>query len=731
MEVLMGCMYRGGAVKRKIMSQRSIFFIVHIPFAFLHYILNFPRAVRGLQGDCAYVLRCSFVWNYPHLPPAYYSGRVRPELPDTAVYDMPENTTMQTLFEMCRMYIYDIEQLLHDQLDLNVKPSGLPEAAIGRVAVHEQTQAQQLERLQDTIGNKTALLTKLELQLAERPTIEDVQKAFQPHIPGDRVLSETELIKRLREVVSRRRSRWEKIPVPTPLPWGAREVETKLSDLHTTKQQPILDSDCVAGASVHDEESPRLPCSSSRLDTALSPACSSSAAKARQPERGPVANIWPIPLGVAIQEDAELLTGWDIQESGFTHVPLSNETLDVHPLNTPAPSYDLVYLHRRATPPHEQYLVGPYSSAFKHQIIHLKRMHFDEQTGRQRSNQEVQMLQGQLQLVEQYCHGLRDTNAILLARAIEGDNLIHHLQDGLYRTTMGAFRTGPDGYKLRVVRIRPLLEREQDEPIAAMIIRPGQDRHPRIELTNDLGQKQFFRFNHALDTHCGNADVFELVLPLVTASLHGHTVLIAMDGPSHGGKSHTMLSRPDSIIPLALRWISRWRGEHCRIQMSVLEVYGTSIRDLLAIDLERTDPKLVSWMMDSVKGFKVDPLHSEPVQTEEDGVELVSGADGNLATAWFLDLAGSERPDAAMNETQKKEYDAIAMGRFYIHCAMRGDTAGLNNNILTRVLRECFSGERTKVALITCITNLQADAKLTRSILDETKIPDRKKNKTS
>ncbi|PIN02357.1 Kinesin (KAR3 subfamily) [Handroanthus impetiginosus] len=113
-----------------------------------------------------------------------------------------------------------------------------------------------------------------------------------------------------------------------------------------------------------------------------------------------------------------------------------------------------------------------------------------------------------------------------------------------------------------------------------------------IDLTQN-GQKLSFTFDKVFMPDASQEDVFVEISQLVQSALDGYKVCIFAYGQTGSGKTYTMMGRPGppdqkGLIPRSLeqvfetRQILQAQGWKYEMQVSMLEIYNETIRDLLA-----------------------------------------------------------------------------------------------------------------------------------------------------
>ncbi|OIT35508.1 PREDICTED: kinesin-like protein KIN-14C [Nicotiana attenuata] len=143
-------------------------------------------------------------------------------------------------------------------------------------------------------------------------------------------------------------------------------------------------------------------------------------------------------------------------------------------------------------------------------------------------------------------------------------------------------------------RVRPL---QSDDTISAagkVISFPTstEAQGRGIDLTQN-GQKLSFTFDKVFMPEASQEDVFVEISQLVQSALDGYKVCIFAYGQTGSGKTHTMVGKPDSdnqkgLIPRSLEQVFETKqflqnqGWSYKMQVSMLEIYNETIRDLLS-----------------------------------------------------------------------------------------------------------------------------------------------------
>ncbi|CAI0437082.1 unnamed protein product [Linum tenue] len=114
-----------------------------------------------------------------------------------------------------------------------------------------------------------------------------------------------------------------------------------------------------------------------------------------------------------------------------------------------------------------------------------------------------------------------------------------------------------------------------------------------IDLNQNAGQKYSFSFDQVFAPDASQEDVFVEISQLVQSALDGYKVSIFAYGQTGSGKTYTMMGKPGQpelkgLIPRTLEQIFQTReslklqGWKYEMQVSMLEIYNETIRDLLS-----------------------------------------------------------------------------------------------------------------------------------------------------
>lgn len=149
-------------------------------------------------------------------------------------------------------------------------------------------------------------------------------------------------------------------------------------------------------------------------------------------------------------------------------------------------------------------------------------------------------------------------------------------------------------------RVRPLLPDESSSETKVISYPTSMEALGRgIDLVQN-GQKYPFTFDKVFMPDSLQEDVFVEISQLVQSALDGYKVCIFAYGQTGSGKTYTMMGRPGHVdekglIPRCLEQIFQTKqslqsqGWKYELQVSMLEIYNESIRDLLPSNRSSTD----------------------------------------------------------------------------------------------------------------------------------------------
>ncbi|CAB79573.1 kinesin-related protein katB [Arabidopsis thaliana] len=299
-------------------------------------------------------------------------------------------------------------------------------------------------------------------------------------------------------------------------------------------------------------------------------------------------------------------------------------------------------------------------------------------------------------------------------------------------------------------RVRPLLSGENSSEEAKTISYPTslEALGRGIDLLQN-GQSHCFTFDKVFVPSASQEDVFVEISQLVQSALDGYKVCIFAYGQTGSGKTYTMMGRPGNpdekgLIPRCLEQIFQTRqslrsqGWKYELQVSMLEIYNETIRDLLSTNKEavRADngvsPQKYAIKHDASGNTHVVELTVVDVRSSKQVSFLLDHAARNrqVSTAMneqssrshfvftlkisgfnesteqqvqgvlnLIDLAGSERLSKSgstgdrLKETQAINKSLSSLGDVIFALAKKEDHVPFRNSKLTYLLQPCLGGD--------------------------------------
>ncbi|CAL5335784.1 unnamed protein product [Camellia sinensis] len=192
-------------------------------------------------------------------------------------------------------------------------------------------------------------------------------------------------------------------------------------------------------------------------------------------------------------------------------------------------------------------------------------------------------------------HDLQCRLAVAEVKIIEGENLRKKLHNTILELK-GNIRV--------FCRVRPLLPDDGVGTEAKVFSYPTSTealgRGIDLLQNGDSGQKHSFTFDKVFMPDASQEDVFVEISQLVQSALDGYKVCIFAYGQTGSGKTYTMMGRPGNpfqkgLIPRSLEQIFQTRqslqsqGWKYEMQVSMLEIYNETIRDLLSVNRPCSD----------------------------------------------------------------------------------------------------------------------------------------------
>ncbi|XP_051124891.1 kinesin-like protein KIN-14N isoform X2 [Andrographis paniculata] len=295
-------------------------------------------------------------------------------------------------------------------------------------------------------------------------------------------------------------------------------------------------------------------------------------------------------------------------------------------------------------------------------------------------------------------------------------------------------------------RVRPLLSGDGVVTDTKVVSFPtSMETEGRgIELTHN-GQKHSFSFDKVLMPDASQEDTFVEISQLVQSALDGYRVCIFAYGQTGSGKTYTMMGKPGQtdqkgLIPRSLEQVFETRlnlqaqGWKYEMQVSMLEIYNETIRDLLApnrsaesaakqytikhdangntqvSDLTIVDvhsSKEVSYLLDrAAQSRSVGKTQMNEQSSRSHFVFTLRIAGYNESTDQqvrgvlnLIDLAGSERLSKSgstgdrLKETQAINKSLSSLSDVIFALAKKEEHVPYRNSKLTYLLQPCLGGD--------------------------------------
>ncbi|KAM7504113.1 hypothetical protein LguiB_003017 [Lonicera macranthoides] len=173
------------------------------------------------------------------------------------------------------------------------------------------------------------------------------------------------------------------------------------------------------------------------------------------------------------------------------------------------------------------------------------------------------------------------------------------------------------------------------------------------------GQKHSFMFDKVFAPEASQEEVFIEISQLVQSALDGYKVCIFAYGQTGSGKTHTMMGKPGitdqkGLIPRSLEQIFETRqnlqsqGWKYEMQVSMLEIYNETIRDLLSTNRSSSD---VSRLENSVGGKQYAIKHDANGNTHVSDLTIFD-VRSTREVSFLLDRAAQSR---SVGKTQMNE----------------------------------------------------------------------------
>ncbi|XP_074319460.1 kinesin-like protein KIN-14N isoform X2 [Silene latifolia] len=298
-------------------------------------------------------------------------------------------------------------------------------------------------------------------------------------------------------------------------------------------------------------------------------------------------------------------------------------------------------------------------------------------------------------------------------------------------------------------RVRPLLPEEGSNADTKIIAFPTstETMGRGVDLLQN-GQKHSFTFDKVFVPDTAQEDVFVEISQLVQSALDGYKVCIFAYGQTGSGKTFTMMGKPGNpekkgLIPRSLEQIFATRqslqaqGWKYDLQVSMLEIYNETIRDLLSTTkpsfTENSPGKQYTIKHDANGNTHVSDLTIVDVRSSKEVAYLLEKAAQSRSVGKTLmneqssrshfvftlrisgvnesteqqvqgvlnliDLAGSERLSKSgstgdrLKETQAINKSLSSLSDVIFALAKREDHVPFRNSKLTYLLQPCLGGD--------------------------------------
>ncbi|KAK4286049.1 hypothetical protein QN277_002660 [Acacia crassicarpa] len=350
-------------------------------------------------------------------------------------------------------------------------------------------------------------------------------------------------------------------------------------------------------------------------------------------------------------------------------------------------------------------------------------------------------VEGRQKLIEELRRRLADAESKL----IEGEKLRKKLHNTILELK-GNIRV--------FCRVRPFLPDESCNGECKIISFPtSMEAAGRGIDLNQSGQRYSFTFDKVFAPDTSQEDVFVEISQLVQSALDGYKVCIFAYGQTGSGKTYTMMGRPGNtgekgLIPRSLEQIFQTKqslqsqGWKYELQVSMLEIYNETIRDLLSpnkssLDVTRvengTPGKQYSIKHDAYGNTYVSDLTVVDVQSAKEVAFLLNQAANSRSVGKtqmneqssrshfvftlriygvnestdqqvqgvlnLIDLAGSERLSKSgssgdrLKETQAINKSLSSLSDVIFALAKKEDHVPFRNSKLTYLLQPCLGGD--------------------------------------
>ncbi|KAE8125657.1 hypothetical protein FH972_020436 [Carpinus fangiana] len=333
-------------------------------------------------------------------------------------------------------------------------------------------------------------------------------------------------------------------------------------------------------------------------------------------------------------------------------------------------------------------------------------------------NNQIKILQNQLATAEEKLQ-LYDSSALETRSEFEGQKkLIYELQS---RLADAEFKL-VEGEMLRkklhntilelkgnirvFCRVRPLLPEDGISTEGKVISYPTslESLGRGIDVAQN-GQKHAFTFDQVFMPDAPQDDVFVEISQLVQSALDGYKVCIFAYGQTGSGKTYTMMGRPGhpeqkGLIPRSLEQIFQtkqslqpqgWRYE---MQVSMLEIYNETIRDLISTN--RSSPT-----ENGVAGKQYSIKHDANGNSHVSDLTIVDVRSAK-EVSFLLDQAAQSRSvgKTQMNEQSSRSHFVFTLRIFGVNESTDQQVQGVLNLIdlagSERLSKSGSTGDRLK-----------------------------------
>ncbi|KAJ6887029.1 kinesin-like protein KIN-14N [Populus alba x Populus x berolinensis] len=299
-------------------------------------------------------------------------------------------------------------------------------------------------------------------------------------------------------------------------------------------------------------------------------------------------------------------------------------------------------------------------------------------------------------------------------------------------------------------RVRPLIPEDSPGADGKVVSYPTTTEAlgRAIELTQN-GQKYSFTFDKVFMPDASQDDVFVEISQLVQSALDGYKVCIFAYGQTGSGKTYTMMGKSGNpeqkgLIPRSLEQIFQTRqslqsqGWKYEMQVSMLEIYNETIRDLLSTkDSSRTEygsngkqygikhdangntlvsdltvvdvcsTREVSFLLDQAshsRSVGKTQMNEQSSRSHFVFTLRISGVNENTeqqvqGVLNLIDLAGSERLSKSgstgdrLRETQAINKSLSSLSNVIFALAKKEDHVPFRHSKLTYLLQPCLGGD--------------------------------------